>query len=169
MPSHQGQGQALCLQRFGDTLAQAVPEQRYQRLCPRIDAAALLPEGQRSAVAQKGAWRQLVQQRFGDGDVEAGIAACHGMADPVAFGRIEEQHLVGLGDGLVAAEMAHEDAAIRKHQMRGAGAFFGALMLAIALAAYIAHRDGRRLQQRLDGDLGHGLQVVFQRGFRPQA
>ena len=86
-PLHQGQGQALGFQRLGDALAQAVPQQRHQRLRPRIDPQALLPKGQRARRRAEGARRQLAQQRFADDQRQAGIAARHGMADPVAFGR----------------------------------------------------------------------------------
>lgn len=42
-----------------------------------------------------------MQQRFANGQRQTGIATRHRMADPVAFGCVEKQHLVGLGDSLI--------------------------------------------------------------------
>ena len=63
---HQGQGQAFRFQRLRRALAQAMPEQRHQRLGARIDARALMPERQRPAVAQQSLGRQFAQQGFVD-------------------------------------------------------------------------------------------------------
>ena len=57
---HEGQGEALCFQRLRDVLAQAVPQQRHQCLCPRINSQSLLPKCERRTVAQKRTWRQLM-------------------------------------------------------------------------------------------------------------
>ena len=80
------------------------------------------------------------------------------MADPIGLAGVEEQHLVRFGDGLVAPHMAHIDAAIGEHELRGARAFLRTLMPAAPAAIDILDADRRRLQQRLDGELGHGLQ-----------
>ena len=72
-------------------------------------------------------WRQFTQLRFTDGQRQTGIAARHGMADPVAFGGVEKQHLVRLGYGLILPNMPHIDAAIRKHQFRGGRELFRTL------------------------------------------
>ena len=60
-------------------------------------------EGEPAAIAQQRPRRQLAQQRFGQHEVETGVAARDRVADAVAFGGVEEQHLVGLGHRLVAA------------------------------------------------------------------
>ena len=100
--------------------------------------------------------RQLTQQRFADHQRQAGIAARHGMADPVAFGGIEKQYLIRLGDGLVAPQMSCIDPAIGKHQMRLGRAFLRTLLPAAALAAHIPDRDDWRFQQGLNGKFRHG-------------
>jgi hypothetical protein len=115
-----------------------------------------VPKCQRRAVAQKGEWRQFTQLGFADGQGQTGIATRHGVGDPVAFGGVEEQHLVCLGDGLVMPKMPHIDAAIRKHQLGGGRALFRARMRGAALAAHVPDRNGRRSQQILNGKLGHG-------------
>jgi hypothetical protein len=76
------------------------------------------------------------------------------MADPVGFGGVEKQNLIGFGDGLVAAQMAGKDAAIGKDQFGGVGAFLRALMLAMPSAADNANRDAGRIQQGADGEVG---------------
>ena len=53
--------------------------------------------------------------------------------------------------------MAHEDAAIGKHQVRGGGALLGAFVPAFAAADDIAHRDGAGVEERLNRELRHDV------------
>src|SRR5262249_31241001 len=115
----------------------------------------LLSKGHAAAVTQQAAWRELVEQRFADDEVQAGVTSRQGMADPVAFVRVEEKYLVGLGHGIVSAEMPDEDTAIGKRHVRVGRAFLLALMPAAAGAANIPDRDERRLQQRPSGKVRH--------------
>jgi hypothetical protein len=154
-PLRQSQGQAFRFQRFRDLLPQAVPQQRHERLSPRIDPQALLSKRQRRAVAQKSAWRQFAQIRFADDQRQTGIATWYGVADPITFGGVEKQRLVRLGDGLVTTQPPHIDAAIRKHQLCVGRALFRALATGTALAVHIPDRYGRSFQQRLNGKFRH--------------
>ena len=149
-PLDERQGQALCFKRFRDVLAQAVPQQSHERLSPCINSQALLPKRQRRAVAQKRTWRQFTQLRFADDQRQTGVATRHGVADPVTFGGVEEQHLVRFGYGLVMPKMPHIDAAIRKYQLRVGRALFRTLIRAAALAAHVPDRNGRRFQQSIE-------------------
>ena len=87
---HQRQRQAFRFQRLGDALTQAVSEQRHQDLGPRIDPQALPAKGRARAVAQEIPGRQFAQQRFGDAQRQAGIAARHRVTDAVAFAGVEK-------------------------------------------------------------------------------
>lgn len=133
----------------------------HQRLGPRVDAAALAAKRQRTARAQLLLRRQFLQLRLLDDEIEAGIATLDRVADPIGLGLIEEQQLVGFGDRIVAADMAHEDTAIGKHQMRGGGAFFFALVPAFAAADDVPYPDGAGVQERLYRELRHGRCVPF--------
>jgi hypothetical protein len=135
---------------------QTMAQQRHQRLGTRIDAQALAPERHLCAVMQQCLGRQLLQQRFVNAQRQRGVAARHRMTDPVALAGIEEQNLIGLGDSLIAPQMAGEDTAIRKHKFGGARAFLGALMAAISSAAHIAHRDAIGMQQGPGGKFRRG-------------
>jgi hypothetical protein len=72
------------------------------------------------------------------------------MADPVTFHRIEKEHLVRFGDGLVLSDMSNVDAAIRKHKLRGNGALFWALVSASSSAVCVPYGNGRRFQERVN-------------------
>src|SRR6266481_3890984 len=77
------------------------------------------------------------------------------MADPVPFGDIEKKHLVRLGYGLALHKMAHIDAAIRKDHFCRGREFFRALLPTASPARYVANRNGRSFQQRLNGKFRH--------------
>jgi len=106
-------------------------------------------------------WRWLsyrdLAERIADDQHQTGIASRHGMADPVAIARVEEQHLVCLGDGLVTPQVAHIGAPIRKHQLRGARVLFRTRVPEAALAVHVPDCDGRSLQERLNRKLRHGV------------
>ncbi len=127
-----------------------MPQQGGQHLRARIDAQALPAKRRPAAAGQLLPGRQLAQQGLVDHDVQAGIAARHRMADPVALSRVEEQHLIGFGHGIVmAARMTDIDAAIGKHEMRPAGAFLGASVPALAAAHDVPDRRGLRIEQQV--------------------
>src|SRR5690349_550479 len=83
------------------------------------------------------------------------------MADAIALARVEEQDLVRLGDRVVAAEMAHVDAAIREDHVQRGRELLRALVPAQALAPDVADDDAGRLQQELGGDLRHACDCAI--------
>ena len=68
------------------------------------------------------------------------------MADPIPFGGVEKEHLVGLGYGLIFTKMAYIDAAIWKDQFRSGRRLFRTLMPAAAPAVHVSNRNRRRVQ-----------------------
>src|SRR6266480_103787 len=100
-----------------------------------------MPKCQRRATAQKSTWRHFTQLRFADDQGQAGIATRHGVADPVALGAVEKEHLVCLGYGLVIVPMSNIDAAIWKHQLCGGCALFHGLVPAAPSAVRIPNRN----------------------------
>ena len=103
--------------------------------------------------------RQFTQLRLVDDQRQTGIATRHGMADPVAFGGVEKQHLIRLGDGLIMAQVAHINAAIRKHQLCGR-ALFRTLMRQPPWQYDVSDRNGWRFQQRSSGKFRHAFGFV---------
>src|SRR5262249_42628150 len=93
--------------------------------------------------------------RFAEDEGQAGIAAAHRMTHAVLLGRIEEQHLVYFGDGLILSNAAHVDAAIGKHQLRGRHGLFGTLFTPVALATHVPDANGRGTQERLCREIAH--------------
>ncbi len=81
------------------------------------------------------------------------------MAHPITFAGVEKQHLVCLGYGLVVPNMTHVDAAIRKNKFCRGCPLFRTLVSAPALAAHVPNRNGRRFQQKLNGDFGHAFSL----------
>ena len=79
------------------------------------------------------------------------------MTDAVAFRVIEKQNLVRLRNGLIASQVTHKNAAIWKYELRGSRRLFRAFVAATPLAVNIADGDGGSLEERLNGDFGHGL------------
>ena len=152
----QRQREALRLERFGDVRAETVPKQRRERLRSRIDAQTLRSKNEASDFAQQASWRQFIEYRFADDEIHAGIAARYGMADPVAFVRVEEEYLVRFGDRIVSTEVPHVEAAIREHHVSGVRGFLFAAMPAAALALDISDGDELRFQERSRNHLGHG-------------
>ena len=76
------------------------------------------------------------------------------MTDPIAFKGIEKQHLVRFAYGLVMSNMPHIDASVRKHQLRGGRALFGALMAAGTPAVRVPNGNGWRSQQTFNNKFG---------------
>jgi hypothetical protein len=72
------------------------------------------------------------------------------VADPIAFGGVEKQHLVRFGYGLIVSNVPDVDTTIGKHQLCGGRALFRALVTAAALAICVPDRNGWRFQQRMN-------------------
>jgi hypothetical protein len=86
---------------------------------------------------------------------QATIAARNWVTDTVAFGGVEKQHLVRLGDRLLASKMADEHAAIREYQLRGARELLDAQIATSALAIRIRNSYSLRSHERSGDDLCH--------------
>jgi len=155
------QRQALGFQRFSDVLQETLPQQRRKRLGPRIDAQTLLSKRDASAFTQKTPWRELVEHRFADDEIQTGVAAGDGMAHPVAFVRVEEENLIRLGNGIVSAEMPNEDTAIWERHVGGVRGFLVALVPAAPRAVDIPDCDERSLQQRSSGNVRHRSTTIM--------
>jgi hypothetical protein len=124
--AHQREDESLGFQRLGGAASQPMAQQRHQRLRSRIDAQPLrLESGGRSILEQRSR-SELAQLLFPEGEREVRVAARNRMAHAVRLAGVEEQHLVRLRNGLVAAHMAHVHAAIGKHEMRPGCAFLAA-------------------------------------------
>src|SRR5262249_12069334 len=89
--------------------------------------------------------------------VQAGIAARDRVADAIALPGVVEQHLIGLGNGIVTAELAHIDATIGEHQMGFRGAFLVGLVATGARAHDVRHSYGRRAEQSLNREVFHPI------------
>jgi hypothetical protein len=68
------------------------------------------------------------------------------MADLVALGGVEEQNVIGIGDGLIATDVPQVNPAIREYQLRDRGAFLGAAMTAFAAAANVPQHYRLRIE-----------------------
>src|ERR1700756_3032497 len=78
------------------------------------------------------------------------------MTHPVTLTLVEEQHLVGLSDRLFATQVPNVGTAIGKHEVRGRGALFRALVPTFALTDDVPKTDGVSIEQAIDGELCHG-------------
>jgi hypothetical protein len=78
------------------------------------------------------------------------------VAYPAAFPTVEEEHLIGFGNGLVPAEMTDVNTAIGKNQVRGASILFGALVPVLAATGDVHECGGRSLEEQLGCELRHG-------------
>src|SRR5580700_4135934 len=81
------------------------------------------------------------------------------MAHPITFVGVEKQHLVCLGYGLVVPNMAHVDTAIRKNKFGRGCPLFRTLVPAPALAVDVPNRNGRRFQQKLNGNFRYAFSL----------
>jgi hypothetical protein len=132
--------EAFRFQRLRDPLSETVPEQRDERLSPRVYPQTLPPEGCRGTVAQQSARRQLTEQWLADDETQARITTGHRVTNAVAFTAVEKQHLIRFANSLIATEMADENATIGKYQFRCGGVLFCTQMRLATLAAHIADR-----------------------------
>ena len=84
-------------------------------------------------------------------------AAGDRLAQPQEIGRAVPcgRTLDALHLEIAGIEMAHVDAAVREHQVGRTRAFLRALVLAVAAAIHVADGDSGRIEQWLDGELGH--------------
>src|ERR1039458_4474069 len=89
-----------------------------------------------------------------DNQRQTGVTTRHGMTDAVAFKSIEKQDLVCFGYGLVKSNVPHVYAAVRKHQLSGSRALFGALMAAGTPAVCVPNGNGWRSQQTFNNKFG---------------
>ena len=148
------QSETLRFQRPGGIAAQAMAQHRHERLCAGIDSKALRTKCQSCLVVEKSKWREFPQQRFGDGERQTRVATGDRVAHTIPFVGVEKEHLVRLGYGLVVPNMTDVDAAVREDKFCRGCPFFGTFVPAPALAAHVADGNGRRLEQKLNGDLG---------------
>jgi N-acetylneuraminic acid mutarotase len=130
-------------------------------LCLGTDAQTLLSKGDAFGFTPQASGRQLIEYRFTDHEIQAGIAARHRMADPVALVSVEEEDLVRLGDRIVSPEMSDVNAAIWEHHVDCVRGFLIAVLPAAALALHISDCDETRLQERVSGHLSHVWRLVF--------
>jgi hypothetical protein len=77
------------------------------------------------------------------------------VADAVTLPRVEKQNLIGFGDSIVAADMAHIYATIGEHQVGFCRAFLVGLAATCARAHDVRDRDGWRRQKSLNCELLH--------------
>ena len=99
----------------------------------------LLIEPERRALADQFLRRQLFEQGRCDRQHQAGIAAGHRMADLITLSFIEQQDMVGIRHGQVAAHVPQVQPAIGEHEVRVRGAFLGAAVPAAARAVHETH------------------------------
>jgi len=78
------------------------------------------------------------------------------VTDAVGFCRIEEEHLVGFGNGLVLSNMTYVGAAIGEDERCDPPMLFGAAVAACSPTVDVADGDCRRVEQKLGGDFGAG-------------
>src|ERR1700689_5178310 len=114
----------------------------------------LEPEPDRFPSAQKRRGRELPQERLRQGKRQAGVAAGDRMTDLVPLAGVEEQDMVGVGDGLIACNVPQVDPAIGKYKGRRRGAFLYAAMTTFAGAANVAQRYRVGAEQPGDIELG---------------
>jgi hypothetical protein len=154
-PLRQGQRQALCLKGLSGVLTQAVPQDRHERLSPRVNPQALWEEREPPTIAQERARRQFAELRFGNDHRETGIAARHWMGHAVTFVGVEEQYLVRLGHRLVVPHVAYVGAPIRKHELRRRRVLFRTRAPDAALAVDVTDGNDWRDQERLNCEFAH--------------
>ena len=158
--AHQRQREAFGFERLDAAGMQAVAQQRDQRLRTRVDAQRLAAESRFIALGEQPGRCQLSQQRRRKREHETVIAAGDRVADLVALPRIEEQHVVGIRDGLVVADMPQVDPAVRENQMRRRGALLRAAVAAGAQAMHVPHRHGAGVEQPGDLEIAHRRQFI---------
>src|SRR5262245_29959859 len=78
------------------------------------------------------------------------------MADAIALHRVEEHYLVGVGDRVVAADVADVEPSVGEDEVRDPRTLFRALMPALAPTEDVADRDRLGVEQRPKGELGAG-------------
>jgi hypothetical protein len=158
---HQRQGERLGFERLDNPEAQTVPQQRDERLRPRIDPETGAVESHRSFRAKIGFRRQLFEHLLADRQRKARVAAGNGVADVIAFLCIEEDDLVRFRNRLASPHMVDIDAAIGKHHMRGSDGFLCAPVPASPMAHDIPDGRGVGDQQGLGCEFGHGFPCAF--------
>src|SRR5450432_4094839 len=88
------------------------------------------------------------------GKRQAGIAACHRMTALVPLAGVEEQDMIGIGDGLIATDVPQVNPAIGEYKVRHRNVFLHASMTTLTAAPNVSQRHGIRVEQMRD--LEHG-------------
>ncbi len=154
-PLRKSQRQAFSFQRLRDILAQTMAQKRYKSLRSPINPQTLLLKCQRYPVLRQCSRRQLTELSFVQDQRQAGIAARHRMAHPIAFARVEKQDLVSFSDCLLLSNVPYVNAPIWKHQLRRTRALFRTLMAAASPAVRIPNTHGRGREERVHRKFGH--------------
>src|SRR5258708_1617015 len=114
----------------------------------------LVAEPDRFPAVQKRRGREFPQDLFRQGKRQAGIAAYYWMTDLVPLAGVEEQDMIGIGDGLIATDVPQVYPAIREYKVRHRDAFLHAAMTTLAVAPNVSQRHGIRVEQARDLELG---------------
>lgn len=109
---------------------------------------------------QQSAWDEFAQLRFGDTQGEASVTTVNRMADLVRFEGVKKEQLIRFGHRLIAVEMAHEDAAIGKYELRRGRTLLGALRAAATDARSVPDGDDRGFEEGLDVEFEHATKQV---------
>jgi hypothetical protein len=146
-PTDQGQRQTLGLQRLDGMVTERMAKERHQCLGARIDSLVLSTEAQWRLTVQQGRRHELAQKRFRKNQHQAGIAPIDRMTDLISLTGVEEQHMIRIGDCLVATDVTDVDPSVRKHQLRFRGTLVRTAMTTRAAAQDVSNRYGIRRQQ----------------------
>jgi hypothetical protein len=138
-----------------------VPQKRDKCLSPCVDSEALLTKCHSFSILKERARCKLMQLCFFNQQRQAAITTGDRMAHPVTFERIEKKNLVCLGDHLTLSDMADVDAAIWEDKLRGQTALFWALLSTSSLTVGVPYRHSRRVQKRVNVQLGKSLVFAF--------
>src|ERR1700722_198385 len=77
------------------------------------------------------------------------------MTDLIVLTGVKEQHMIRVGDRLVATDVTDVDPSVRKHQLRFRGTLVGTAMPTRAAAQDVSNRYGIRRQQIVYLKFGH--------------
>src|SRR5262249_5054333 len=123
--------------------------QCHERLSARVDAKTLPAERQITTASHVILGHELTQPRLTDAERKARITTRNRVTDPVAFILVEKQHLVGLGDRILTADVTDVCASIGKHEVGRSSTFLCALVSAFATTDHVAKADGGGLDEKL--------------------
>src|SRR5580704_8149093 len=86
---------------------------------------------------------------------QACIASSYRMTDLISLAGVKKKYVVGIGHGLIVADVPQVNPAIGKYELRGGGAFFRAAMTARTAAADVSQGHGISAQQMADFEFRH--------------